>query len=145
MNCLIKNILFGLLIITCFSCDSKETNSKLTYDVQIEYLSTPINDNRELKIDSIALCFAGNFSSDTTKIYINNELYNVSILTTDEIDGMAGLIFLPSYKTVESIGIRINNGKLIYIEPEKKHYNILLDFVNNKATVRFYRKLPGFM
>lgn len=78
-------------------------------------------------------------------VYVNNEFYNRSILTTDEVVGMAGDLSLPDYKSIKNIGLRINQGKLIFLETEDEHFNILLDFVDNKVTIRFYRKLPGFM
>ena len=127
------------------SCSNKKLETKLPYDINIDYLSTPINDNRALPNDSITMCFAGNFDKDTIEIYVNRKTYKKTIQTTDEKVGMAGDMTLPNYKEIENIGVRINSGKLIFVETEKKHYNILLDFVNNKATISFYRKLPGFM
>jgi menaquinone-dependent protoporphyrinogen IX oxidase len=131
-------VLFG-------SCNATMAQSKRNYDIEINYLSTPVNDNRSLPNDSITLCFAGNYDKDTIEIYVNDKFYNKSIRTTDEVVGMAGDLTLPDYRNIEKISIRINSGKLILIETEKKHYNILLDFVDNKATIKFYRKLPGFM
>lgn len=127
------------------ACIFAKAQSKLSYNIEIDYLSTPINDNRHLPNDSITFCFAGNFDKDTIVTYINDKFYNKSIRTTDEVDGMAGDLRLPDYRNIEKIGIRINSGKLILIETEKKHYNILLDFMDNKASIKFYRKLPGFM
>lgn len=132
-------------MIFLLSCSDKKLDTKLVYDIEIDYLSTPINDNRTLPNDSIIICFAGNFDKDTIEIDVNGKTYKKTIRTTDEKIGMAGDLTLPAYKGIENIGVRINSGKLIFIETEKKHYNILLDFVNNKATIRFYRKLPGFM
>lgn len=133
------------MMIFFLSCSNKKLDTKLLYDIEIDYLSTPINDNRALPNESITLCFARNFDKDTINIYVNGMAYKETIRTTDEKTGMAGDLTLPNYKEIENVGVRINSGKLIFIETEKKHYNILLDFVDKKVTIRFYRKLPGFM
>jgi len=140
-----EKVIIALLLVLCLSCNNIETDTKLLYDIQIDYLDTPINDNRILPNDSIVLCFVGNYQSDTAKTFINHKLYNVSVLTTDDVSGMASDIVLPHYKDIENIGIRINNGKLVYIEPEKKQYNILFDLIDDKVTVRFFRRLPAPM
>ncbi len=136
--------MYGIVLILFSSCLIQTKESNLLYDIEIDYLSTPIEDNRPLPHDSILICFAGNYCNDTVDVFVNNKLYNTSIRTTDERDGIAGDLLLPNYMDIKNFGIRINNGKLIYLEPEKKHYNILLIYESNKATVRFYRKLPGF-
>ena len=142
---LINTPIIILTLVHFGSCVSANAQSKLNYDIEIDYLSTPVNDNRALPNDSIVLCFAGNFDKDTIETFVNHKFYKKTIRTTDEVDGMAGDLTLPNYRDIEKIGIRINSGKLILIETERKHYNILLEFVKNRATVRFYRKLPGFM
>lgn len=140
-----KKVIIGLMMISFLACSNKKLDTKLQYDIEVDYLSTPINDNRALPNDSITICFAGNFNKDTIIIYVNSKIYKKTIRKTDEVEGTAGDLTLPNYQEIENIGVRINSGKLIFIEPEKKHYNILLSFVNNKVTVKFYRKLPGFM
>ncbi len=96
-----QNILFGLLVILFFSCNEENRNAKLLYDIEIDYLSTPLEDKRDLPSDSVVICFAGNFNQDTMTIYVNNEFYNRSILTTDDVIGMAGDLKLPDNKQIK--------------------------------------------
>lgn len=142
-----RKIVIGLtLILFMLSCKKHyKHDSKLTYDIQLEYMSTPLGDNTELPNDSVIICFTGNFNNDTIDVYVNHKFYKTSILTTDQVVGVAGELVLPNYEMVENIGIRINKGKLIFVEPERKHFNIMFDFVDDKVSLRFYRKLPNSM
>lgn len=121
-----------------------EQSAHLSYDVQIDYMATPLNDNRELPNDTLIVIFDGNFQTDTVDVAVNHHLLKEVILTTDKISGLAGDIKVLPFQQIESISFRINNGKLIYVEPEKKHYNIRLTYLDNKAKIRFYRLFPGF-
>jgi len=140
----IEKTIFGIILFLFTSCVTQTNENKLLYDIEVDYLSTPINDNRPLPNDSLYVWFVGNYDNDTVAVYVNNKKYDISVLTTDQRDGMAGDLKLPKYTDIENIGIRINNGKLIFIEPEKKQYSILFIFESKKATVKFYRKLPGY-
>jgi len=140
-------LLYALFAVIIFAaCDNhKKREARLFYDIQIDYLTTPLNDNRKLPTDTIVVVFDGNFEKDTVDILINGSHFKTMFLTTDERSGVAGDIKIIPYQDVKTIGLRINNGKLIFIETERKHYNIELHYLDNKAIVKFYRKLPGFM
>jgi hypothetical protein len=134
---------FCLIIVTSCNTKTKKTNTSLDYNIQIEYLSTPIEDHREMYNDSLYIDFVGNYNNDTITLYLNGKEHCKKVFTTDERSGNAGYIEATKYDKVRNVGIRINNGKLIYIEPELRHYNIQVYFTGNNAMVRFYRYLPA--
>jgi hypothetical protein len=140
----LKNLIGLFCLIITFSCDIKpeKIDSSLDYNIQIEYLSTPIEDLREMYNDSLYIDFVGNFDNDTISLFLNGEEYCKKVFTTDRF-GDVGYIKTTKYDMVREIGIRINNGKLIYIEPEQRHYNIQVYFAGGNALVRFYRYLPA--
>jgi hypothetical protein len=141
-----ERLLLVIPIMLMISCSPRNINKgQVPYDIQVEYLSTPTDDKRELMNDTLIIVFDGNFDGDTVDVLVNNRLFKELILTTDDVVGTAGIITTTNYKKVKSIGIRINKGKLIYIEPEKTHYNIRITYLNDKVHVRFYRSLPGYM
>ena len=137
--------LFSVIVLLTACSNPQKGYAQLSYDIQIDYLSTPINDDRKIPNDSIYVVFDGNFNKDTIDIAVNGSHLNTMLLTTDERDGLAGVVKTIPYQNVKTIGIRINHGKLIFIETEKKHYNIVLTYIENRAEIRFYRKLPGYM
>ena len=134
-----------LFLSLTYSCKPKNNKIKtsLDYNIQIEYLSTPIEDQRKMYNDSLLIDFVGNYKNDTITLYLNGKEYCKKVFTTDAITGRAGNIKTIGYDEINEIGIRINSGKLIYIEPDSRHYNIQVDYIENNAVVRFYRYLPA--
>jgi hypothetical protein len=141
-----SSIIYVLIFLFVLSCGNNEiTSIKNTYDVQISYSSIPVLNNEELPNDTLLILFDGNFNKDTVSVIINNRHFKDVILTTDKVTGLAGHMNTIDYDKVENIGFRINNGKLILIEPEERQYNIRLTYSDSLATIRFYRLFPGFM
>ncbi|MBN1971952.1 MAG: hypothetical protein JW870_21550 [Candidatus Delongbacteria bacterium] len=141
-----KILLCLLIICMLVSCRANNNNdSNERYDVVIKYLETPLKDKRPLKNDSLIVVFDGNFNKDTVDVYINGRYFKQMILTTDEIDGTAGSLIAIKYNKIKNIGFRINGGKLIFIEPEKEHYNFRLNYSEDTVTIQFYRLLPASM
>nr|WP_321355645.1 hypothetical protein [uncultured Draconibacterium sp.] len=132
-----------VLVSVLFSCGTPERHTyKPDYGVKIDYLNLPTSDMREMVNDSLIIVFYGSFVEDTFSVMINQKHFKDLILTTDERTGWSGDLKTIKYKDVESIGIRINNGNLIYIEPPRRHYNIQLLYLDDVATVSFHRRLP---
>ncbi len=141
-----KNIFICLILVVSLSCRNKCNNLHTSsYDIQIDYLGSPSSDLREMKNDSLYILFDGNYNEDTVRIMINNNLFKELILTTDDVVGIAEVIKTIKYEDVKNVGLRINNGKLIFVEPENRHYNIRLNYLDSLATIKFYRRFPGFM
>jgi len=137
------SIIFLAFALTACSQQSS-ISDRLSYDIQIDYMDIPNSDTRELTNDTLFVLFDGNLFEDTIDVMINNRHFKQTILSTDEIEGNAGHLATIPYMRIENIGFRINKGKLIYIEPEKDHYNIRLTYLNNRATVRFYKFFPSY-
>jgi hypothetical protein len=138
-------LLLILCIFNVMSCSCQAFKCNTSYDIQIDYLTKASLDKRNIPNDILTVMFDGNFDRDTVDVSINDNFLKRLILTTDEIDGIAGDLETINYSEVDNISFRINGGKLIYIEPEKRHYNIRLTYLNDKVRIRFYRIFPGFM
>lgn len=141
-------IIFGFLSIS--SCRSafvdRNLDTKESYSIVIDYKSIPNTNNSTVVKQNLIIDFRGYYDRDTVDIVINNSKHNKIILTTDDVLGTAEFIELKNYERIKNIGIRINNGKLIFIETDNtKHCNILLYFSEEIATVRFYSLLPASM
>lgn len=135
-------VFLALMLSACSQPNSVE--DRKAYDIHIDYLNVPFSDNRELMNDTLYILFDGNLDEDTIDVLINNRPYVSRVLSTDEIEGNAGHIATIPYRKVESIGVRINQGKLIYIEPMKDHFNIRLTYSNNQAIIKFYKFFPSY-
>jgi hypothetical protein len=139
-----KNILL-VSIIVCFvvACtQQKEKGNMENYSIKIDYLNIPRLDTRKMHNDSLLIVFHGYFEADTISVMINQKHFRDLILTTDDATGWSGDIQTIKYKDIESVGIRINGGNLIYIEPPVRQYNIQVLYLDSTATVSFHRKLP---
>jgi len=136
-------LIIVVLVSIIISCSKQEEKMrKENYDVRIDYLNLPASDMRKMVNDSLLIVFHGSFLDDTVSVIINQKHFKDLILTTDEKTGWSGDIKTIKYKDVKSIGIRINNGNLIYIEPPVRQYNIQLLYIDDVATVSFHRRLP---
>jgi|APSaa5957512576_1039674.scaffolds.fasta_scaffold33307_1 hypothetical protein len=132
-----------ILVSVIASCiEQEKVMYKANYDVKIKYLNLPQSDKREMVNDSLVIVFYGSFIEDTILVMINQNHFRTLIISTDERTGWSGDIKTINYNDIKSIGIRINNGKLIYIEPPVRHYNIQLLYLDNIATISFHRRLP---
>lgn len=118
---------------------------KLSYDIQINYLISRDAGAKKPQDDTLSILFDGNFNKDTVSININRKHFKDVILTTNEKTGTAGHLRTINYKDITDIGLRINKGKLIFIEPDNDYYNIRLTYVDSIAVIRFYRLFPAFM
>jgi hypothetical protein len=119
-------------------------DSRLSYDVQISYLSTRNANPNKPQDDTLSILFDGNFNNDTVSVNINRKHFKDVILTTNEKTGSAGHLRTINNKDIADIGIRINKGKLIFIEPDVDYFNIRLTYVDSIAVIRFYRLFPAF-
>ncbi len=136
-------LIIVVLVSIIISCNKQEEKMrKENYYVKIDYLNLPVSDLRKMGSDSLQIVFHGSFLEDTVSIIINQKHFKDLILTTDEKTGWSGDIKTMKYKDVKSIGIRINNGNLIYIEPPVRQYNIQLLYLDKQVTVSFHRRLP---
>jgi hypothetical protein len=119
-------------------------NSHIPYDIEIEYNSIPIDDERSLAGgDSVAIGFVGMFEKDTVDVFKNNKFYKTTILTSDTKTDGAGHLILDNYKLLDNVGIRINGGPLIFIETGRRDYHINLAYYNDQVIVKFYKYLPA--
>jgi hypothetical protein len=126
--------------------DRKDTsyNADILYDIEIDYNSIPLDDERSLAGgDSVAIGFVGMFSKDTIDVYKNDKFYKTTILTSDTKTEGAGHLILDKYQLLDNVGIRINGGPLIFIETRRRDYHVNLAYYNDQVNVTFYKYLPA--
>jgi hypothetical protein len=143
---------FLVLILICFiGCQHSNINntfgvkkSNVFYDIEIDYSSMPLDDERRLAGgDTVVIGFVGQFSKDTVEIYKNNKFLETKVLSSDWQNEGAGHVLLDKYQQLDNVGIRINGGPLVFIEIDKRDFHINLAFYNNQVNVKFYKYLPA--
>lgn len=128
------------------SCKHRyDYDKKFSYDVQINYLGTKDASTEKPQDDTLSILFDGNFDKDTVSIYINRKHFKDVILTTNEKTGSAGHLRTIDFREITNLGIRINSGKLIFVEPDSDYFNIRLTYIDSLAVIRFYRLFPAFL
>lgn len=131
---------FSILLISCNKFSQSKEQIKSIYNVQIDYMSS-LHEIRMCKLDSVILCFDGNYNNDTIEFFMNGNFVDMFIIKADEQSGRAGAYKFEKRKEIKNIGIRMNNGNLIYID--NLDHNILFFYENNFFLVRFYNKIPA--
>ncbi len=140
-----RNVFILLILLSVvISCQKQEKiMHKPNYIIKIDYLNLPTSDESEMVSDTLLIVFYGEFSEDTISVMMNGRHFKDTILSTDASTGWSGDLNTIKYNDVESVAFRINNGNLIYVEPPKRHYNIMLLYFDSIATVSFHRLLPA--
>lgn len=121
-----------------------------TYAVEINYCtqienSTQFACNNEMERMPLPIYFESGFLNDKIEIFINDKLYKTDTITTDNSTSLARDILLSDCRQIENVGVRVNDGKLVYIETNKKLYFIGVRYENRrKIRVLFYDSLPEY-
>lgn len=137
-------IIIGLFTLTIFfnSCNSKQ-EKELVLDY--EYIGqTDYHPDKkyDLRYDTLAIAFAGNFDNDTVNVkYCDTD--SIIIMTTDEVDGLACDLRLG--KIVDSyLILKVNDYKPIEIMINKENQLFLIEKYDSLIKIRPRYYLPGF-
>lgn len=145
--------LLSLSILILISCDySKKTideNNK--YDIRISYNHYKIDkrnsknylNKKYLRDGNLYLIFEENFNKDTINIEINNNFLENRIITTESSTGVATEFKFENIELIETIGIRINNGKKIFLEIDTMNF-FLFEYKKNIVAVTVPKSVPFY-
>lgn len=121
-----------------------------TYDVEINYynqseVSTQYANNNEIGKLPLPIYFENGFLNDKIEILVDGKLVKADTITTDNSTSLARDILLSDYRQIMNVGIRVNDGKLVYVETNKKLYFIGVRYEQRrKIRVLFYDSPPQY-
>lgn len=149
--------LFCIFLFIAYACDTQNKKQEVkvergAYDFEIlyTYQGTEIikEDKYRFKYpsDSLFIFFETEFIKDTLTLEENGKIiYSHLDLNTDPVTGIARVVVRKNIEYINHLGIRINNGPLIYIELIDTKNNILgVRNEKGKIEVVFYKKAPIF-
>jgi len=141
-------LLIGLAGICLSNSYSQSSNS---YSIEINknlWKTEPINaseyfDNKYLNDSNLHIHFQSTFENDSAEIKINSEFYGKYALTTEWSTELADVIVIPSFGTIESVSISINEGKEAVFEIEKMN-QIIVRLKEEKLIIGFRKHVPYY-
>lgn len=124
LRCKMRFFLIHILIVLIYTGCKTDTKKKIEnskYDVKINYMDrSNINWRNNfddlISKDSIYLFVEDNFNNQLLDIYLNGALKISDTIITDSSLGLAR-VYTFSKRNSSTVGIRINTGKLLLIEP----------------------------
>ena len=141
-------ILFVFVVISCQTNSSKQ-NYESKYDIQVIYnfYKTDSTYNREylnknyLRDGNLYLIFESHFNKDTLNISVNGTNRFSEIITTEPSTGVAKEFRFENIETINTVGIRINNGKEAVIEIDTMNF-FLITFSDTLLKIRVPKNVP---
>ena len=162
-----KKVIIVYLLLFLFSCDSPIINHEFynnDYSIKIKYLDTVNNNssdneawNKKFNKDSLHLTCEFYFESDSTSVEIPDSLilsitknnketskrvYKKNFLMSTGYD----YFNCGSIKSIQTLGIRIDNGKLALIEIDSTESIIRMGYDASKKniTIDFLKSMPFY-
>ena len=141
-------ILFVFVVTSCQTISSKQ-NYESKYDIQIlyNYYKSDSTFNREyldkkyLRDGNLYLIFESNFNKDTLNISVNGTKGFSEIVTTEPSTGVAKEFRFENIETINTVSIRINNGKEAVIEIDSMNF-FLITFSDTLLKIRVPKNVP---
>lgn len=131
----------GIAIAVPFEIDTSNI-----YDIQLILSEVPINHRYQTEFgtfskDSLYLFIESKFENATILVEKNDNLYKeYKNVTTKQSLGAAKGVNLGNIHNWKSLGIRINNGPLIYCEPVWYSNIVTLNYYESSAILKFIGK-----
>ena len=143
-------ILFVFAVIGCKTNSAKPKHDS-KYDIQVLYnyyksdstFNREYLDKRYLRDGNLYLIFESYFNKDTLNISVNSAEKISEILTTEPSTGVAKDFKFESIETINSVGIRINNGKEAVLEIDTMNF-FLITFSDTLLKIRVPKSVPFY-
>lgn len=140
-------ILSSLWLLNCTNSGydvGKDTAGK-SYDIEINYTDNSDftgrkNSDKLISPDSLYIFAEGNFQNNLLSVYLNGELAVKDTIFTNEIIGLAEHYSFGLMDEIRSFGIRVDNGKLLLIEPVKEQNIWRIRYNQNELLQAIYFK-----
>lgn len=147
---IISIVVFASFFLGCKN-DTAKKRYNIKYDVLVSYnyhkvdstFSVNYLDEKYLRNGNLYLIFETDFSEDTINITVNGDTKINEIITTEPSTGVAKTIELENMETIQSIGIRINNGKQALIEVDTMNF-FLIEFRDGLLKIRVPKGVPTY-
>jgi hypothetical protein len=135
----IKELVVLIQILTCLSlltasCTSQANRS--SYKINVKYIADENSFVPDLRNGIVVLDFIGSFEKDSLTILVNNRDFLRTIISTDAMTGKAFLAEIDSLKRVNEICVKINSGKNVIINCDKRNQLFTLSLVNDTLFVK---------
>lgn len=149
MKLLIKPKELLLFLTFIFLINMNVKSQENNYNIEILYKNPEQNESSQKDLicskDSIPIFFENGFENDFLEVFVNGEILLTEEISTNNSTNLAKNLYLANYKLTKNIGIRINKGRLVYIETNNQCCYIGIRFNNReKLSVVFYNSLPLF-
>lgn len=150
----IKQII-SIVIFMSFLLGCKNDNAKKLYNNQYDILvsynyykvdstfSKKYLEEKFLRNGNLYLIFESDFSEDTINVTVDGNTKINEIITTEPSTGIAKTITLENMETIQSIGIRINNGKQALLEVDTMNF-FLIEFTDGLLKIRVPKSVPYY-
>ncbi len=147
-------LIYIILIFLLYGCSNHIKNKKheKKYDVLILYNNYKKEDktigqnylNRKyLRDGNLYLIFESGFKNDTVEIEINNRKKLSEIISTEPSTGLAKEFILEKISKINTVGIRINNGKEAKLEIDTMNF-FLIKFKDSILKIRVPKNVPTY-
>ena len=150
---MIKKIINVFIITLVVSCQTTTTNKQHNskYDILISYnyckndktYNREYLDNEYLRDGNLYLIFETNFDNDTLIYKLNREKEKTEIISTEPSTGVAKEIKIENIESINTVGIRINNGKEAVLEIDTMNF-FLITFSDTLLKVRVPKSVPTY-
>jgi hypothetical protein len=141
-----------ILTLTILSgCQNKTKNQDYhnNYDIQISYnyhkytetYGRDYMDKKYLRDGKLYLIFESNFSNDTVEIMVNNKPRFKDVISTDQSTGTAKDYIFDDIHSIETLGLRVNNGKQALLEIDTMNF-FLVEFRDTILKIRVPKNVP---
>ncbi|MEN7550549.1 hypothetical protein AAG747_21695 [Rapidithrix thailandica] len=94
--------------------------------------------------DSLHLFIEKGFDNDLIAIYINGKKVHEEVLTTIDQSGFAKYFNLGSLNKINDVGIRVNKGKLAFMEIDKSNFLLNLNYPEKLLILSVLEHVPFY-
>jgi hypothetical protein len=150
MKHIISIIIFMSFLLGCKNDTAKKLYNS-TYDILVSYNYYMVDsttrkeylEEKFLRNGNLYLIFESDFSEDTINITVDGKIKIKEVITTEPSTGIAKTITLENMETIQSIGIRINNGKQALLEVDTMNF-YLIEFTEGLLKIRVPKSVPSY-
>ena len=150
---MIQAIKIFLLFIVLSSCRNEVPKVKHSsnYDILISYNYYKIDstirkdylNKKFLRDGNLYLVFENNFHQDTLDIEVNGTQKVKEVISTDPSTGAARSIKFENIVSIKNVGIRINNGKMAFLEIDTMNL-FFIEFSDKFLKISVPKSMPFY-
>ncbi len=147
-------LIYSIPIFLFYGCNKHVENKKYEnkYDIVISYNNYKSEDKtiggnylnkKYLRDGNLYLIFESGFKNDTVEIEINNRKKLKEVISTNPSAGLAKEFKFKEISKINTVGIRINNGKEAKLEIDTMNF-FLIQFQDSILKIRVPKNVPTY-